>query len=540
MSWKWHKIDKVELARLVLDDATRWLTDPRMAVNWNDLHGSPDARRTLVKALYETLLLYRISYTPEKYHPDQALQLVRTPDEILDRPREGTCLDLSLLFCGLCLGCDLIPWLVRVWGHAFVMVSLSHRLPEWCQPSRPEWKDFRAGPLIDAGRLKERVDGGWYLAVECTGFARSATLAPGLPEGRSRDTNGLLPFDAAVAAGRAQFDEPKRELEYVIDMAVARYEGKVGADPPRSPRRMPASGSSPALPAAQAAAPARELDDLPLLTNRAPQKQKVIDSLDAELDAHAGRPAVFFIEGDLNQKHADLVRRLVKFDLPEWLALRTKDPRVVEVSVTLPAAIAVDFDKALRRELGVKLTIKGCDDPSWDDLTARLRYRPGRLLFNSTFATSDWEQDRSMRLDRLLQSWEQCRDLPPERAPIVCLQVVYEQRPAPGLLDRLFCGGNPNDRLLAYLGELGVDLLAGKKYPGIKAVRLERLGNITAGHLIAWQDLEPVRVFSRGADFTPRINDLFQDPDTGGHSGLPMVKVVPHLREWLRPYTQRR
>jgi hypothetical protein len=460
-----------------------------MAVKWNDLHGSHAARRTLVKALYETLLLYRISYTPEKYHPDQAVQLVRTPGEILDRPREGTCLDLSLLFCGLCLGCELIPWLVRV-------------------------------------------------RVECTGFARSTTLTAGLPESRGRDANGLLTFDAAVAAGRAQFDEPQRELEYVIDMAVARYEWKIQADHLRPPGRMLASGSSPALLASQEDA-ARQLDDLPLLTDRASQKQRFIDSLDEELDARAGRPAVFFIEGDLDQGHASLVRRLVKFDLPEWLGLRAKDPSVAEVSVMLPAASAVDFDKALRRELGMKLTIKGSDNPSWDDLTARLRYRPGRLLFKSTFATSDWEQDGSIRLDRLLQSWEQCRDLPPERAPIVCVQVVYEPRPALGLLERLIWSGNPNERLLAYLHKLGGDLLAGKRYRGIKAVRLDRLGNITAGHLIAWQDLEPVRVFSRGADFTPRINDLFQDPDAGGHSGLPMIRVVPYLREWLTPYAKR-
>ena len=227
MSWTWPKVDEKGLARFVLDDAMKWLVDPRLPVNWNDLNRSSSDRRVLIKALYKTLQRYGISYTPEKYHPELAEQLVRTPAEILDRPREGTCLDLSVLFCGLCLGCELIPLLVRVRGHAFVMVSLAHGLREWRHLSRPEWKDFRMGPLTDPGCLKAWVDSGRYLAVECTGFARSTTIDPGLPEGQGRDAEGFLTFDAAVAAAREQLDAPGRVLEYVIDFAVARHEWKI-------------------------------------------------------------------------------------------------------------------------------------------------------------------------------------------------------------------------------------------------------------------------------------------------------------------------
>jgi hypothetical protein len=179
MSWKWPNVEKTFLAKLVLDDAKSWLPDPLPFV-WNDLHGSDDSRRELVKALYQTMLRYRVSYTPEKYSPDAEVQLVRTPGEILG-PREGTCLDLSLLFCGLCLGCELIPWLVVVQGHAFVLVSRVHRLRKWNDRSRSEWKLFVNGPLTDLAPLQKGLEQGTYLAVECTGFARSASLGGGRP-----------------------------------------------------------------------------------------------------------------------------------------------------------------------------------------------------------------------------------------------------------------------------------------------------------------------------------------------------------------------
>ncbi|WP_454130982.1 hypothetical protein [Kitasatospora aureofaciens] len=76
----------------------------------------------------------------------------------------------------------------------------------------------------------ELVDSGAYLAVECTGFARSDLLGkyPDLPEARHR-TNGLLPFDQAVAAGREQlYGSP---LRFAIDIATAHYEWRIEPHP---------------------------------------------------------------------------------------------------------------------------------------------------------------------------------------------------------------------------------------------------------------------------------------------------------------------
>jgi hypothetical protein len=537
--WDWRKLDDKGIARFVLDNATEWLTNPRLAINWNDMHGSVEDRAALVKALYETLCAYPIRYTPEKYQPDQAVQTVRRPGEILDQPGEGTCLDLSLLFCGICIGCELIPLLVRVKGHAFVMVSLAHRLRDWRKLDRSEWKEFSGGPISDPVKdllkLKGWIDGGRYVAVECTGFARGKVLGTG-PEAANRGADDLLAYEHAISAGRAQFDVPTRPLEYAIDLAVARYEWKFPADRLRPPRRSAASASTATAPLTLPAGSTREIDDLPYLTDRVRQKEAVLDTLDRAIESHSGRPAVFLIEGGQEQGHLGLVRRLVRFDLPEWLRLRMSEPCMLDVQITLPSRDSADFDKSLRREIGSKLTLRGDGNPCWEEIAARLGDRPGRVLFKLTFNTSHWLEDGAARLDRLLLSWERCKDLDPARAPIVCVQVVYEPPPPVPWMKRLLGGRNANDALRDHLGRLEGELRGATKYPGVLAVRLAPLADVTPGDLRTWQDLEPVRAFSNGADFTTQIDELFRD--LGAGVGLPMNQILRPVRSWLSPYSR--
>jgi len=543
MSWTWPKVDKMELARLVLDNAKDWLIEPRLSVNWNDLNVSIDGRKQLLCALYETLCRYRITYTPEKYQPDQSQQLVRTPDEILGGSREGTCLDLSLLFCGLCMGCHLIPWLVIIKGHALVLVSMNARLPEWKHLSRAEWKEFRYAPLTDMGIVNRVLTEGRYMAVECTGFARSDSLPASLPEGQNRNTDGFLSFEMAVQAGTMQLNLADRPLEYVIDVAVARFEWQLEAYDLRLPR-LPVGGPSPVavlLSARDPSAPPRELvDDLPLLTDRTPQTGRFLESLGEGLSTSSSLPAVFFIEGDLDQGHAGLVRRLVRFELPGWLESRVRDPSVIDVHVVLPGSDTSNFDRALRSELGLKLSMRGNYEPTWTDVAARLRDRPGRVLFRFTFSTSDWEQDQQERLVKLLRSWEQCASIPTEGAPIVCVQVIYEPRQNRRLSWWFGTGGgNANKRLKAYLEErLQADLATGQIYPGVSVVLLKPLDDVTAGNLADWQNRDEVRGISRGHDFSIQIRELFQDIHDRGRKGLPMDEVVHHLRNWLEPFAR--
>ena len=111
MPWeRWYYDQRRSLARYVHPEARKWLrVSPD--VNWNDLNRDADGRRRLAQALYEALRRHGINYTPEKYDPEKPLgQIVRTLNEVLHGPQpEGTCLDLTLAFCGLCLSCELIP-----------------------------------------------------------------------------------------------------------------------------------------------------------------------------------------------------------------------------------------------------------------------------------------------------------------------------------------------------------------------------------------------------------------------------------------------
>lgn len=230
MAWDWPRVDGRGLARYVNPDATRWLRlDGR--VEPLQARQSADGRRALVAAVYRALARQGIRYAYEQYHPSDAIQLVRGPAEVLDRPGEGTCLDLALLFCGLCQGFGLLPLLVVLDGHALAAVSLTHELDGWDALDRRERDRFAAGPMTDPAALRDLVASGTYVAVECTGFARSRALPTDVPEGAGRGGDGLLDFDRAVAAGAEQLRRPDRPLRAVIDVATAHYRWRIDPHP---------------------------------------------------------------------------------------------------------------------------------------------------------------------------------------------------------------------------------------------------------------------------------------------------------------------
>ena len=242
MAWEWSKVDEKGLARFVTAEAVRLVTLP---INRQDLTHHSNNRRRIVKAIYNALAAKGVKYTPEKYHPSAALQPIRTPDEILKAPREGTCLDLAALFCGLCLGNELLPLLVVIEGHALAAVSLTHGLREWNALDRQERELFEHEPLTDPNRLRELVDSGAFLAMECTGFAQSKSLPEPVPEGIGRTGDGLMPFDRAVTAGREQLDRADSPFRFAIDVAVAHYHWRIeGAMPQIEATRRPTNKGS--------------------------------------------------------------------------------------------------------------------------------------------------------------------------------------------------------------------------------------------------------------------------------------------------------
>jgi len=221
LAWPpWSRVDDKGLARYVTQQASRWTSLP---VSRFDLAGQLDQRRAVARAVYDALKERSIRYALEEYLPSEAQQVIRTPPEILTSPREGTCLDLAALFCGLSLANELIPILIVIDGHALAAVSLTHGVRDWNR-YRPGRELFTTGPLTDPQRLRDLIDEESFLAVECTGFAHSEQLGQigDKPEGLGR-VNGVMDFEQAVRAGRLQLDRADRPFQFAIDVAVAHY-----------------------------------------------------------------------------------------------------------------------------------------------------------------------------------------------------------------------------------------------------------------------------------------------------------------------------
>jgi hypothetical protein len=121
MEWEWSKNNEKSVAHFVTDKSAELL---KLAVNPFDLVHNCEGRRRLVEVIYQALVNKEINYTGPKYSPDDAIQRIRNPHEVLSSPGTGTCLDLALVFCGICLGYDLLPLLIIIEGHAFAAVSL--------------------------------------------------------------------------------------------------------------------------------------------------------------------------------------------------------------------------------------------------------------------------------------------------------------------------------------------------------------------------------------------------------------------------------
>lgn len=217
MSWEWPKTDRAGLARYVLPDAAE-LFD--IGINRNDLSPDANGRRTLLDAIYFSLQSKELRYALEKYNPNDAIQLVRSPSEILGR-KEGTCLDLAMLFCGICLGYELLPLMILTEGHAFAAVSLNHDVRTRDAFDRKERRHFTDAILTDVEALRQLVAGGAYVAVECTGFAQSEKLPATHPEGVGRNFRKMLPFERALAAGQEQLNQADRPLVFALDVAAA-------------------------------------------------------------------------------------------------------------------------------------------------------------------------------------------------------------------------------------------------------------------------------------------------------------------------------
>jgi hypothetical protein len=225
MTWEpWQFTEQRTLARYATPEAVRLLSLPIHEPNLRDLYRDRDGKREVVRLIYNAMCLCQINYASDPSNSEAGSQIIRQPRAILDPPHEATCLDLALLFGGIYLYYDLLPLIVLTKGHAFLAVSCIQCQSDLRQPARrDEIRFFDRGllPKEQTQILRDLIDRGIYLALECTGCAY--TNVPGdTPERKGRNrkgrTSGRMPFARAVDAGREQLDVPERPFEYALDL----------------------------------------------------------------------------------------------------------------------------------------------------------------------------------------------------------------------------------------------------------------------------------------------------------------------------------
>jgi vWA-MoxR associated protein C-terminal domain len=212
----WLRDDHYNLAAYVTDEATRVVR-----VGSTEDAALQSAQPGVIKQVYAELVKYEIEYDREPYNVSPRHQSIRSPAEIIEE-RRGTCLDLALLFAGLCLSNRLLPCVIIFEDHAIVGISLSNWIADWNSATRPCRSSF-SKPVTDPSVLRELVENGDYLMVECTGVAKSfswqAAPIATAPETMGRE-DGVMSFERAAVAGRMQIFGPRR-MELAVDIATA-------------------------------------------------------------------------------------------------------------------------------------------------------------------------------------------------------------------------------------------------------------------------------------------------------------------------------
>ncbi|MFE1437227.1 tetratricopeptide repeat protein [Streptomyces sp. NPDC058739] len=217
----WDVNDPDALGRYVQDGVARQLLPADLAQRLPGPGSGPASER--VRALYTVLADLRVRYVHEPATSAGSRQLLRTPDQVLSRPREGTCVDLAVTFAGMCLDAGLHPMLVilrsptvggapsaRDVGHAIVVVwtggEWRHRRPDSDYPL--DGRLHRTPPDELLSSLCRRDDGpGAFVAIDVTAATRGAGWTEAIRAGADLiDGNDRLCWSVGVDLGRS-FDK---------------------------------------------------------------------------------------------------------------------------------------------------------------------------------------------------------------------------------------------------------------------------------------------------------------------------------------------
>ena len=223
----WRRSVPEDLATFTTPDARRWLTLGRSSY---ELTETPDGRLDTVRAIYDALSTAGVRHRPSAGAGAAGEVAVATPEHVLRSPKEGTTLDLAMLFSGLCLGNRLLPVVVLLGDEPLVLVWLARGEAEQEPGTAPDPGAFADGLATGEAafdRLVQLVDGGSLVAVECSGFAAAPGLDTASPAGRGRK-EGILPFDRSRTAGRERLALERDRFTAAVDVAwLQRFGHKV-------------------------------------------------------------------------------------------------------------------------------------------------------------------------------------------------------------------------------------------------------------------------------------------------------------------------
>jgi len=162
------------LARYVTPGAILADTELKARLTLDEQHLEPEEQdRIRAERLYERLREERLSYDRQPWASAEGVQQVRHPWWLLDE-RFGNCLDLTLLYAGMCLatGTGVLLALAPEKRHALALITpgrlhFEGALSELCVP-----EGFRAAegdPGVVEGRgtaLRDAIEGGEVVAVD--------------------------------------------------------------------------------------------------------------------------------------------------------------------------------------------------------------------------------------------------------------------------------------------------------------------------------------------------------------------------------------
>lgn len=527
MPWDWPKESPYLLNVYARQEVEHVLPE---GVSSFDLLQEEDGVRRLLRAIYDALRARRVSYALERPADRPEFQIVRKAGEVLGSDRQGTCLDLALLFSSLCLKYMLCPYVIYLRGHALVAVSLRHTLHDWHK------RDERAAfdkVVLDRdeqrAKLLELVAREAYLAVECTGFAYSTKLAElgDLPECLDRCAEGYQTFDAAVAAGRRQLGLPAEECAryaaarpflYAVDVVKAHYyyQGKPAAEAERLARAAPAAGDAGGLP--------ESYDPLPYLLDRSRQEEALRDAVLVQQETKPGRPLVCVIHGDEYEGHTPFVNRIRDRSLPSildfWLPEEAESEMVLErrVRLSLAEAAGDDCEGLFWKDLAAAITL----DPksSRDTVVNLVSAQKLAVMLNVTLLSSALAKVPLDRIDRFLRFLDGWPKLSGKGLFLVCLSFKYERKfDRPRWLRYLRPRGL-NDELRRY-----VESLDFSRYPNLHGVLLPELRSIERADAEEAVNHSLVRRSYRGRLSEMDVIDLYNSA-LCTEQGVPMMTVL--------------